>query len=41
MGVKAIELIEQALGKLRDSNNRSKEKSIAWGKDRQDRLKRL
>jgi hypothetical protein len=26
----AIEIIEQALGKLCDSNHRSKEKSIAW-----------
>jgi hypothetical protein len=40
-GDKAIELIEQTLGKLRDPNHRSKEKSIAWGKDRQDRLRRL
>jgi hypothetical protein len=38
---KAIEMIEQALGKLRDSNHRSKRKSVAWGKDRQDRLKKL
>jgi hypothetical protein len=37
----AVERIEQALGELRDSNHRTKEKSIAWGKDFQDRLKRL
>jgi hypothetical protein len=38
---KAVEMIEQALGGLRTSNHRSKEKSIAWGKDWQDRLKNL
>jgi hypothetical protein len=37
----AIDRIEQALGELRSSNHRSKEKSIAWGKQWQDRLKRL
>jgi hypothetical protein len=37
----AIERIEQALGELRDSNHRTKEKSIAWGKDFQNRLKML
>jgi len=37
----AIFRIEQALGELRNSNHGSKEKSIAWGKQWQDRLRSL
>jgi len=38
---RAVVLIEQALGEMRDSSYESKEKSIKWGKEWQDRLGRL
>lgn len=37
----AIDGIEQALRELLESNHRSKEKSILWGRDWQDRLKKV